>query len=124
MKLVPNVYIVGAVELGMDNATNTTRNLPKPPVGDRTAEMKPPRLFPSPNPTDRAGIAGEDAANVAPRKWGIIYSLVSSIERRFRTKLVLTLALKKARYVYVNIRKLSRLTLMIADLTFAGRGHT
>jgi hypothetical protein len=35
IKLVPNVYIVGAYALGADNATRTVRILPKPLVGEK-----------------------------------------------------------------------------------------
>lgn len=68
MRLVPMVYIPGADALGMDNASNTVRNFPKPPTGDRTAEIKPPRFSPPSNPVDQAGTADEDAANAAPMK--------------------------------------------------------
>ena len=68
MKLVPNVYIVGAHALGIDSATRTVRNLPKPPAGERTADMRPPRLFPPSNPVFQDGTAGAEAVKTAPRK--------------------------------------------------------
>lgn len=42
MKLVLNVYMVGAHALGTLSATSTVRNLPKPPRGVRTPYNKPP----------------------------------------------------------------------------------
>jgi len=68
MKLVPNVYIVGAHALGMDNATRTTRSFPNPPVGERMADMRPPILSPPSNPAFQDGTAGADAVKTAPRK--------------------------------------------------------
>ena len=69
MKLLVNEYMVGARELGMVNAIIATRNLPKPPRGDRTAATRPPTLFPLSNPTSHDGVNGADAANTAPRQW-------------------------------------------------------
>jgi hypothetical protein len=68
MKLVPNVYIVGAHALGTDNATMTMRNLPNPPLGARTADIRPPMLSPPSNPVAQDGTAGADAVKAAPRK--------------------------------------------------------
>ena len=68
MKLVPKVYIVGAHALGIDNATRTVRNLPKPPRGERMAVIRPPRLFPPSNPAAQDGTAEADAAKAAPKK--------------------------------------------------------
>ena len=42
MRLVLNVYMVGAHALGMLSATSTVRNLPKPPRGDKMPNNKPP----------------------------------------------------------------------------------
>jgi len=69
---LPNVYIVGAHALGTDNATRTVRNSPKPPVGERTADMRPPILSPFANPVAQDGTAGADAVKAAPAKWGMI----------------------------------------------------
>lgn len=98
MRLVPNVYIAGADALGIVNASNTVRNFPKPPTGERIAEIKPPRFSPSSNPADQAGTAGEDAANAAPMKCGMICLSVSFDNWRIKNH-ALTLALKKAEYV-------------------------
>jgi hypothetical protein len=68
MKLVPNVYIVGAHALGADNAARTVRNLPNPPAGLRTANMRPPMLLPPSNPMAQDGTAGADAVKAAPKK--------------------------------------------------------
>lgn len=72
IKLVPNVYIDGAHALDTDRATRTVRNFPNPPVGERTAEIRPPTFFPFSNPADQAGTDSADAANAAPRKCGMI----------------------------------------------------
>lgn len=42
MKLVLNVYMVGAHALGTLSATSTVRNFPKPPSGVKTPYNKPP----------------------------------------------------------------------------------
>ena len=42
MRLVLNVYMVGAHALGILSATSTVRNLPKPPRGDKTPYSRPP----------------------------------------------------------------------------------
>lgn len=54
-KLVHAVYIDGAHTLGALKASNTSRNLPNPPAGDRMAAMRPPMLLPLPNPASQAG---------------------------------------------------------------------
>jgi hypothetical protein len=58
MKLVPNVYIVGAHALETDNVTRTARNLPKPSIGERTADMRLLILSPFSNPVVQDGTAG------------------------------------------------------------------
>jgi hypothetical protein len=68
MKLIPNVFIVGAHELGMDSATRTGRNLPNPPVGLKTADISPPMLLPPSDPMAQDGTAGANAAKAAPKK--------------------------------------------------------
>lgn len=64
IKLVPNVYIVGATALGTDNATSMTKNLPNPPAGDNTADIKSPTFS---WPADHAGTVAAEAANAAPK---------------------------------------------------------
>lgn len=67
MKLVPNVFIVGAHELGMDSAM-TVRNLPNPPVGLKTADIRPPMLLSPSDPMAQDGTAGANAVKAAPKK--------------------------------------------------------
>lgn len=67
MKLLANVYMVGAQALGMDSARRTVRNLPNPPNGDSTAAMRPPTLLPPSNPVSQEELKVADAANTAPR---------------------------------------------------------
>jgi hypothetical protein len=89
------VYIVGAHALGTDNAMSTVRSLPNPLVGARTADMRPPILFPPSNPAVQDGTAGADAVKAAPKKCGTICPIVSAtlFWKRHRP----TLPLKKAR---------------------------
>ena len=68
MKLVPNVFIVGAHELRMDSAMMTVRNLPNPPVGLKTADIRPPMLLPPSDPMAQDGTAGANAVKAAPKK--------------------------------------------------------
>ena len=67
MKLLANVYIVGAQALGMDSARRTVRNFPNPPKGDKTAAMRPPTLLPPSNPASQDGLTAADAAKTAPK---------------------------------------------------------
>ena len=67
IKLVQTVYIVGFVALGTMRTSSTTRNLPKPPTGERTAAMSPPMLLFGPNPACHEGTTYAPAANTAPR---------------------------------------------------------
>lgn len=68
MKLVPNEYIVGAQALGTVSATSTVKNFPKPPRGDKTANISPPMSLALSNPASQEGTKGADAANAAPRR--------------------------------------------------------
>ena len=72
MKLVPNAYMVGAHALGTDNETRTVKNLPKPSIGERTADMNPPILSPFSNPVAQDGTAVADVVKAAPMKRGTI----------------------------------------------------
>ena len=78
MKLLVNVYMVGASELGIVNATMTTRNFPKPPSGDKTAATSPPTLLPPSNPASHDGVNGADAAKTAPKQCAVYCSRVST----------------------------------------------
>lgn len=66
MKLVHTVYMVGALALGVVKDKRTSRNLPKPPVGDRTAATSPPTSFPPASPAFQAGTYTAAAVNAAP----------------------------------------------------------
>lgn len=71
MKLLENVYMVGAHAAGIVNASRTVRNLPRFPRGERIASTRPPMLFPSSKPSFQAGTYGADAASAAPRQWEV-----------------------------------------------------
>lgn len=66
MKLVQTVYMTGAHALGIPSANMTSRNLPNPPVGSKTAEISPPRSLPFPRPASQAGTDTAAAVNDAP----------------------------------------------------------
>lgn len=68
IKLVPNEYIVGAQALGTVNATSTVKNFPKPPRGDRTANISPPMSLALSKPEFHEGTNGADAANATPKR--------------------------------------------------------
>lgn len=68
IKLVQNVYIVGAHALGTVNDMSTMRNLPNPPVGCKIAAMRPPISFPFPRPACQDGTEVAADANAAPRR--------------------------------------------------------
>jgi hypothetical protein len=73
MKLVLNVYIVGAQALGMLRATKAVKSFPNPPVGNNTLYNKPPTEELSSNPAFHAGTLGAAAANAAPRVWAVTF---------------------------------------------------
>lgn len=68
MKLVHAVYIDGAHWLGEARANNTSKNLPKPPAGDRMAATRPPMSFPLPSPASQEGTWYAVAVNAAPSR--------------------------------------------------------
>jgi hypothetical protein len=67
MKLVLNVYMVGAQALGMLRATRAVRIFPNAPAGSSTLYNKPPTEELSSNPSFQAGTLKAAAANAAPR---------------------------------------------------------
>lgn len=73
MKLVLNVYIVGAQALGMLRATKAVRSFPNAPVGNNTLYNKPPTEELLLNPSFQAGTLGAAAANAAPRVWAVTF---------------------------------------------------
>jgi hypothetical protein len=73
MKLVLNVYIVGAQALGILRATKAVKSFPNPPVGNNTLYNKPPTEELSSNPAFHAGTLGAAAANAAPRVWAVTF---------------------------------------------------
>ena len=62
----PKEYIVGAQADDVDTAISTSKNLPNPPAGARTAARSPPMSLPPLNPADHDGTPGAAAANAAP----------------------------------------------------------
>jgi hypothetical protein len=67
MKLLLNVYMVGAQALDMLRAAKAVRISPNAPVGNKTLCNKPPTEELSSNPAFQAGTLGAAAANAAPR---------------------------------------------------------
>jgi hypothetical protein len=67
MKLLLNVYIVGAQALETLRATKAVRISPNAPVGNKTLCNKPPTEELSSKPSFQAGTLGAAAANAAPR---------------------------------------------------------
>ena len=59
----------------VDTAISTSKNLPNPPAGARTAAISPPMSLPSLNPVDHDGTPGAAAANAAPIIFHAIYKI-------------------------------------------------
>jgi hypothetical protein len=97
MKLVLNVYMVGAQALGMLRATRAVRSFPNTPVGNSTLYNKPPTEELLLNPPFQAGTLGAAAANAAPRECAV--TLSRCYDDAGNSTWGLTLAAKNARYV-------------------------